>query len=260
VYDYLFTRENGKQVKDFRGSWEKVCNEASLSGLHFHDLRRTAARNMRRGHVSEKVAMEVGGWKTTSVFHRYAIVDNQDVADAMNLLEKSQDEQRQRLERAALARNANGPAATNDCSRANEPETPTTVSDDSLGTSRLHHVEVSREVFQRLHRRTRRAVNAVNYRELSTGAGRGSRTPKGRSPADFESAASASSAIPALIRINRLGRKFLIGFGKMGYLSPKRLHCLMFPLNRGFGMSLRFEPPCSVPKVSLAHNRVTPKH
>src|SRR6266567_3008137 len=32
----------------------------------------------------------------------------------------------------------------------------------------------------------------------SAGAGRGSRTPKGRSPADFESAASASSAIPAL--------------------------------------------------------------
>ena len=31
------------------------------------------------------------------------------------------------------------------------------------------------------------------------GAGRGSRTPKGRSPADFESAASASSAIPALL-------------------------------------------------------------
>ena len=33
--------------------------------------------------------------------------------------------------------------------------------------------------------------------ELGAGAGRGNRTPKGRSPADFESAASASSAIPA---------------------------------------------------------------
>ena len=32
---------------------------------------------------------------------------------------------------------------------------------------------------------------------LAFGAGRGNRTPKGRSPADFESAASASSAIPA---------------------------------------------------------------
>jgi hypothetical protein len=33
---------------------------------------------------------------------------------------------------------------------------------------------------------------------LMIGAGRGGRTPTGRSPADFESAASASSAIPAL--------------------------------------------------------------
>ena len=96
--DYLFSRANGKPVKDFRGSWERVCNETDLPGLQFHDLRRTAARNMRRGHVSEKVAMEVEGWQTTSVFHRYAIVDNQDVADAMDMLERSQDEQRQRFE------------------------------------------------------------------------------------------------------------------------------------------------------------------
>jgi integrase len=59
--DYLFTRENGMPVKDFRGSWAKVCEEAGLPGLHFHDLRRTAARNMRRGHVAEKVAMEIRG-------------------------------------------------------------------------------------------------------------------------------------------------------------------------------------------------------
>ena len=34
---------------------------------------------------------------------------------------------------------------------------------------------------------------------LGVGAGRGSRTPKTRRSADFESAASASSAIPALL-------------------------------------------------------------
>jgi len=59
---------------------------------------------MRRGRVSEKVAMEVGGWKTTSVFHRHAIVDNQDIADAMDMLEKSQDAQRQRLGRILAAK------------------------------------------------------------------------------------------------------------------------------------------------------------
>jgi hypothetical protein len=42
------------------------------------------------------------------VFHRYAIVDNQDIADAMDMLERNQDEQRQRLEvgRAAEAEEA----------------------------------------------------------------------------------------------------------------------------------------------------------
>ena len=39
--------------------------------------------------------------------------------------------------------------------------------------------------------------NSINRKVLMIGAGRGSRTPKDRSPADFESAASASSAIPA---------------------------------------------------------------
>jgi integrase len=29
--DYLFTRANGKRVKDFRGSWERACSEASAS-------------------------------------------------------------------------------------------------------------------------------------------------------------------------------------------------------------------------------------
>jgi hypothetical protein len=74
--DHLFTRENGKPVKDFRRSWESV-QRSRFAGLHFHDLRRTAARNMRRGHVSGRVATEVGGRKTTAVFHHYAIVGNQ---------------------------------------------------------------------------------------------------------------------------------------------------------------------------------------
>jgi hypothetical protein len=54
--------------------------------------------------ISERVAMEVGGWKTTSVFHRYAIVDNEDIANAMDMLERSQDQQRRHLEKAVAAK------------------------------------------------------------------------------------------------------------------------------------------------------------
>jgi hypothetical protein len=195
--DYLFTRENGMPVKDFRGSWAKACEEAGLPGLHFHDLRRTAARNMRRGHVAEKVAMEIGGWKTTSVFHRYAIVDNQDIANAMEMLERSQDEQRQRLE--ALVTKAERPLANNVASQKSAHQSTTLASSEkSALTSRLRHVEGSAGVSGRLHRGTSRTRKPICKRDLGIGAGRGSRTPKGRSPADFESAASASSAIPAL--------------------------------------------------------------
>jgi hypothetical protein len=168
------------------------------TGLHFHDLRRTAARNMRRGHVAEKVAMEVGGWKTTSVFHRYAIVDNQDIDAAMDMSERSQDEQRQRLEVGLVAK-GEGAVGINIGSQpsAQQEKTPASASGNSAITSRLRHVEALVALSGALHRGTARPGKPLRHKGLRAGAGRGSRTPKGRSPADFESAASASSAIPA---------------------------------------------------------------
>jgi Phage integrase family len=146
-----YTHSTVLLVLHFRGSWAKACEEAGLPGLHFHDLRRTAARNMRRGHVAEKVAMEIGGWKTTSVFHRYAIVDNQDIANAMEMLERSQDEQRQRLE--ALATKAERPLANNVGSQKSAHQSTTLArSEKSALTSRLRYVEGSAGVSGRLHR------------------------------------------------------------------------------------------------------------
>jgi integrase len=84
----VFTRENGKPVRDFRGAWENACREAGVPGLLFHDLRRTGARNLRRLGVSEGTAMRIGGWKTASVFRRYDIVDESDLADAARRLDE----------------------------------------------------------------------------------------------------------------------------------------------------------------------------
>ena len=63
-----------------------TTHEQSYRGLLFHDLRRTAARNLRRSGIPESLVKTIGGWKTTSVFHRYAIVDRRDMATAVRQL------------------------------------------------------------------------------------------------------------------------------------------------------------------------------
>ena len=60
------------------------------TGLIFHDLRRAAARNLRRAGIAETVIMKIGGWRTRSVFERYAIVSRTDIADAMRKLQTSE--------------------------------------------------------------------------------------------------------------------------------------------------------------------------
>ena len=85
--DYVFTREDGSRVKYFRRTWKTVTKNARVPNLLFHDLRRTAARNLRRAGVAEGVIMKVGGWRTRSVFERYAIVAQSDIIDAMRRLE-----------------------------------------------------------------------------------------------------------------------------------------------------------------------------
>jgi hypothetical protein len=55
--------------------------------IAIHDLRRAAARNLRRAGIAEGVIMKIGGWRTRSVFERYAIVSQADIADALKKLE-----------------------------------------------------------------------------------------------------------------------------------------------------------------------------
>jgi integrase len=56
-------------------------------GLTLHDLRRSAARNLLLAGVPETMIMRIGGWKTRSVFIRYAVANTADLSAAMERLE-----------------------------------------------------------------------------------------------------------------------------------------------------------------------------
>ena len=99
--DYVFTRGN-KPIRDFRKSWENLCTASGVPALLFHDLRRTAARNLRAAGVPEEIIMRIAGWKTSSVFKRYAIVDQKDIRAALQQLERARQKQPDQTDESSL--------------------------------------------------------------------------------------------------------------------------------------------------------------
>ncbi|MEE8193306.1 MAG: hypothetical protein V3T74_11205, partial [Gemmatimonadales bacterium] len=82
---WLFARD-GQQVRTFRKAWDKATEAAGCPGRLVHDLRRTAVRNRIRASVPEKVAMQLTGHLSRSVFDRYNIINEADQRDAARKL------------------------------------------------------------------------------------------------------------------------------------------------------------------------------
>ena len=86
---WVFHRADGSRIQTFRKAWRTACRQAGCPGRIFHDLRRTAVRNLERAGISRSVAMKMVGHKTEEMYRRYAIVSENDLSRAAQQLDQA---------------------------------------------------------------------------------------------------------------------------------------------------------------------------
>ena len=78
----LVFHRDGIPVRRWRMAWRTACQAAGVPTCFLHDYRRTAARNLIRASVPERVAMLLTGHKSRAIFDRYNIIHEQELLEA----------------------------------------------------------------------------------------------------------------------------------------------------------------------------------
>ena len=78
----LVFHRDGIPVRRWRTAWRTACQAAGVPTRFLHDCRPTAARNLIRASVPERVAMLLTGHKTRAIFDRYNIINEQELLEA----------------------------------------------------------------------------------------------------------------------------------------------------------------------------------
>ena len=86
IIPFVVGRQAHERIFSFkchRRTWLRITKDAGMPDLLFHDLRRSSARTKRSAGVDVSVIMKMMGWETDSMFRRYGIVVNEDMAQAL---------------------------------------------------------------------------------------------------------------------------------------------------------------------------------
>lgn len=77
----LVFHDDGEPIaaRAFHKAWTAACSTTKLNGRIPHDMRRSAVRNLERATIPRKVAMQMVGHRTESIYRRYHIVAEADI-------------------------------------------------------------------------------------------------------------------------------------------------------------------------------------
>ncbi len=107
IIPWVFHR-NGDEIRYMDHAWRKACDRAGLGGWLFHDIRRTAVRNLERAGVSRSVAMKLTGHKTEEVYRRYAIADAGAMQEGVEKLSRLHAEKQEPAKVTRIQKGASG--------------------------------------------------------------------------------------------------------------------------------------------------------